>query len=114
MAATPHQADFLDCCSSPSVVTIKTVYDSYHDLEALCQCQSCEAFWFFRFHEYVNFDGGDDDLTVWYSLLTPEQGQLILQAAERPDLDFLARRPSFVKDDQGVRRVEGQPTYPWS
>jgi hypothetical protein len=108
-----HNAPFLDCCASPQVASIKLVYQECHDMEALCQCRNCEAYWFWRFHEYVDFSGGDDDLTVWYSRLTSEQGKLILEATERPDLPFLSDAPSFVKDRAGVRRVTGQPTHPW-
>ncbi len=114
MAEHVHQVEYLDCCAMPTVVTIKQVYEATHDCEALCQCQNCGTYWFYRFHEYVNFSGGDDDLTVWYSLLTPEQGRLILDSADRPDLSFLSERPSFMKDDSGVQRVHGQPIYPWS
>ena len=114
MSKHVHQAKYLDCCATPTVVTIKQVYEASHDSEALCQCQNCGAYWFWRFHEYINFSGGDDDLTVWYSLLTPEQGRLILDSPERPDLSFLSERPSFVKGDGGVQRVTGQPTHPWS
>lgn len=61
----------------------------------------------------MNFSGGDDEITIWYTQLTEEEAQRILDATDRPDLSFLSTKPSFVKDDQGVRRVVGQPTYPF-
>ena len=116
MAMSPdlYDAPYLDCCEHPQVTSIKRIYQETHDSEALCQCQNCGAYWFWRFHELVNFSGGDDDWTVWFSRLTPEQGKLILEAQERPDLPFLSTAPSFVKDAAGVRRTTGQPTYPWT
>jgi len=108
-----HKADYLDCCPQPGVVTVKQLYDSYHDMEALCQCQRCSAYWFYRFHEYVDFVGGNDDITVWYTRLTPEEGKQILDAEERPDLAFLSGKPSFMESDGQVQRVQGQPTHPW-
>lgn len=108
-----HNAPFLDCCAGRQVASIRLLYQGNHDCEALCQCQTCGAYWFYRFHEYVNFAGGDDDQTVWYSRLTPEQGKLILESPERPEMPFLSHVPSFVKDRDGVRPVTGQPTYPW-
>jgi hypothetical protein len=114
MPGPVHRAEYLDCCSTPTVVTIKQVYGASQDCEALCRCQNCGAYWFYRIHEYANSSGGEDDLTVWYSLLTPEQGKLILDSSGRPDLSFLSERPSFMEDAGGVQRVKGQPTYPWS
>lgn len=109
-----HNAAYLDCCDRPQVVTIKSLYLESHDSEALCQCQTCEAYWFWRFHEVINWSGGNDDWTVWYSWLTPAQGKLIVDAQERPDWGFLSTAPSFVKDTEGVKRVTGQPTHPGS
>lgn len=95
MPGPVHDAPFLDCCANPQVASIKTLYQESHDSEALCRCQSCGGFWFWRFHEYVAFMDEDDDWTVWYSRLTPEQGNLILEAEIRPDLSFLEKAPSL-------------------
>jgi hypothetical protein len=111
--AEADRVNYLDCCQQPALITVKSVYASDHDAEALRQCQSCGAYWFYRFHEHVTFVG-DDDLTVWYSFLTPEEGTRILEARDRPDLSFLSEKPSFLEDGQGVKRVQGQPIYPWS
>jgi hypothetical protein len=114
MPEETHNAPYLDCCADPQVASVRLVYQECHDMETLCQCQNCGVYWFWRFHEYVSFTDEDDDWTVWYSRLTPEQGRLILEAKERPDLPFLSDAPSYVKDRTGVRQVTGQPTYPWS
>ena len=107
-----HDAPYLDCCDRPQVVDVRLIYEEPHDCETLCQCKTCGAYWFWRFNEWVNFSGGDDDWTVWYSGLTPEQGKLIMEAQARPDLSFLSAAPAFRKDATGVARVKGQPTYP--
>src|SRR5262245_32510937 len=107
-----NRVEYLDCCKEPALVNVKSVYESSHDSESLLQCQHCGAFWFFRFHEYISFVS-DDDQTVWYSPLSPEEGKCILESQDRPDLSFLSERPSFMEDRQGVKRVHGQPTDPW-
>jgi hypothetical protein len=113
MPGQVHNTPYLDCCSGPQVATIKTLSQGNHDCESLCQCQNCGAYWFYRFHEYVTFMDDDDDWTVWYSRLAPEQARLILEAKDRPDLSFLENAPGFMKDRSGVQRVTSQPTDPW-
>lgn len=104
----------LDCCGSPRTTRVKTIYSSAHDAEALLQCESCGRYWFYRFHEFVDFSGGDDDITDWYSPLTDEEAAAIISAAERPNLAFLTTRPSLMIDGEGVQRVAGQPDEPWT
>lgn len=107
-----YQEPFLDCCSSAELETVKILLESSHADEIVRRCSACATFWFYRFHEHVDFSGGDDEITIWYTQLTQEEAQRILGATGRPDLSFLTGKPSFVKDDQGVRRVGGQPTQP--
>ena len=110
-----REDDYLDCCASPSLETLLTVYESSHDDELLRRCKSCGAHWFYRFHEDISFTGGDDRITVWYSPLTPDEAERIRQSGGRADLTFLSSRPSLVSDEHGVRRVAGQPSepFPW-
>ncbi len=105
--------NFLDCCENPILVEIKSIYESTHDRETLCKCKTCGSYWFYRFHEFVTFDR-PDEVTCWYSRLTPDDVDLILNSKKRPDLSFLSDRPTFMEDDEGVKRVTGQPDYPWS
>jgi len=105
--------DYLDCCEDPSLINVKKIYESTHDVEILRRCQNCGKYWFFRFHEYVSFHG-DDDITIWHSPLTDEEAKTILNSKERPDLSFLRNRVSFMEDNEGVRKVKRQPDYPWS
>jgi hypothetical protein len=84
-------------------------------MESLQQCASCGTYWFYRCHEYVNWSTGGDDLTSWYTALTGEEGER-LRTTDRDgeDLSFLATRPSWLADDDGVQRVAGAPDHPWS
>lgn len=104
--------DFLDCCKQPSLQDVLSLTDTPHESEVLRRCQICGGWWFYRFHEYVSFQG-DDSITQWYTAVTPGEAAAITGAEGRPDLSFLAKKSSFMMDDQGVSEVEGQPTHPW-
>ena len=108
-----YAVPYLDCCRQPVLETIKSLYQSRHDTEALCQCQNCQRYWFYRFSEYVTFGDDGDDLTVWYSPLNKQEAQTILQSEERPDLSFLNTRTSFMEEAGNVRKLDGQPCEPW-
>lgn len=107
---------YLDCCENPEPTTLRTLYTSSHDLESLQRCASCDAYWFYRFHEWTNWATGEDDLTSWYAPLTEEEGVRLRDTPERADMDlsFLVARPGWMSDDEGARRVTGMPDYPWS
>ena len=105
------EEDYLNCCPNPHLVHVKVILDTNRELEALCQCKNCGSYWFHRFLEIMKFDTSDDQ-TNWYSPVTQQEAQRILQAEGRPDLTFLLTRQTFREDDQGVRRVTGQPDKP--
>jgi hypothetical protein len=108
--------NYIDCCSRPRLHGLRTLYESSHDLESLRQCTSCGGYWFYRFHEYVNWHDGEDDVTSWFTPLTKEEGERLIHAAERAreDLSFLATRASWIDDKNGARPVRGAPDHPWS
>jgi hypothetical protein len=109
------RTDYLDCCEQPTLEVVRPLYQVSHDAEALMRCTRCQAPWFYRFSEYVTFDG-PDDLTSWFTRLDEEEAERI-RAAEDPaaaDLAFLEQRPSWVHDREGARQVSGQPRRPWS
>ncbi len=105
------KVSYLECCPDPYLEDVRVILDTNRETECLRRCTRCGQYWFFRFLEIMKFDGPDDQ-TSWYSSLTREQAQSILEAEGRPDLSFLRTRPTFEKDDQGVRRVSGQPDKP--
>jgi hypothetical protein len=103
--------NYLDCCSDPDLESVKVILDTNRESEGLVRCKTCGAYWFHRFLEIMKFDGPDDQ-TVWYSPVTEDEARHILDAEGRPDLRFLLTRSSFRVDDQGIRRVSGQPDEP--
>ena len=104
--------DYLDCCQTPKLANVLTIVDTTHESEILRRCEECRKWWFYRFFEFVSFDG-PDDITEWYTSLTDEEAIIIKQAKERPNLSFLGEKGSFMIDNQGVRKIKGQPTYLW-
>ena len=106
---------FLDCCDAPSLDTIRVLYESHHDLEALQICTACTTYWFYRFHEHVDWHDGNDDLTSWYTRLSTEEGAHLTHADRTAvDLAYLRRRPSWMDDREGVQLVTGAPDHPAS
>ena len=85
---------FLDCCDNSHLRFIKAILWSSHDDESLHQCENCGKYWFYRFSEYLSFEG-EDDITVWYSPLTADEGRMIIESEDRSDLSFLRSRASF-------------------
>jgi hypothetical protein len=102
----------LDCCEAPKLVLVKILLDESHNDEMLMQCERCRQFWIKRFYERVDFVGGNDEITVWYSPVSDDEAQQIQQAQGRPDFSFLSERRSFMEDKDGIRVVAGQPTEP--
>lgn len=105
------KVSYLDCCSDPDLESVKVILDTNRESEGLVRCKTCGAYWYHRFLEIMHFDR-EDDQTVWYSPVTEEEAQRIMEAQGRPDLSFLLRRPSFEEDDRGIRRVSGAPDEP--
>jgi hypothetical protein len=105
----------LTCCGRPRLVLQKTLYDKSHDSESVERCASCGVNWFHRWHEMMNFDGGADFMTDWYTRLTDEEGRTLAAAEGRPDLAFLGlgKRPAICVDEDGAKEVTGQPEWPW-
>ena len=101
-------AAFLDCCSLPELNGLRVVTESRRDLESVARCTACGSYWFYRFHEY------GDDTTSWYTPLSPAEAEQLLTDPGGVDLAFLKSRPSWMHDDDGVRRVDGAPDHPWS
>ena len=95
------------CCKSPE--TIKTLYESKHEIWAVRQCRECGQYWLYQYHEYDTFTDGDG--TTWYTLLTKSEAEKLLK--EKPDLSFLKDKKSYMEDCSGMRIVKGAPTEPW-
>jgi len=53
----------LRCCEATSRVLLKNLYEKSHDSVYVERCASCGANWFHRWHEMIDFDGGDDSVT---------------------------------------------------
>lgn len=111
--ATPS---YIDCCTKPELHRVRTLYKSNHDLESLLRCTTCQTFWFYRFHEHVDWSSGDDDLTSWYSRLTTTEGERLRDTTDPSgeDISFLRTRPSWMDDAQGIQQVDGAPDHPYS
>ncbi|MDX2643239.1 hypothetical protein PV341_06550 [Streptomyces sp. PA03-1a] len=105
---------FIDCCAGPELAWVRTLYESHHDQESLLCCAACRTYWFHRFHEYPGWSGGGDDLTTWYTRLTPAEGERLRDTADpsAEDLSFLRTRPGWMDDARGSRRVDGAPDHP--
>ena len=68
-----NSREFLDCCSSVELETVKVIFDSSHDAEYLQKCINCGTHWFYRFHEWVDYKEGNDKITSWYTKLITDE-----------------------------------------
>jgi hypothetical protein len=104
----------INCCSSPNLHTVKTIYESSHDAEWLQQCRTCKTYWFKRFYEWIDWDKGNDEITTWHTKLTADEANIILQTEKRRDLDlkYLKDRESIMNDGTSVKITTGQPVDP--
>jgi hypothetical protein len=103
----------IDCCRRPKLRWVRTLDESTHELESVLRCGRCRTFWFYRFHEHVDWSGGGDDLTSWYTQLTVAEGERLRDTTDPSgeDISFVRNRPSWMWDAHGVRRVGGAPTH---
>jgi hypothetical protein len=104
----------INCCSTPKLHTVKTIYEASHDEECLQQCRTCKTYWFKRFYEWVDWSGGNDEITTWHTKLTEDEAKIIIQTKERKELDlsYLQDRESIMDDRNSIRIVKGQPSHP--
>lgn len=101
-------ATWLDCCADPLLETEKVLNRDDHDRQTLCRCQTCGAWWFDRFYEYIHFDEArPDDQIRWFARLA-EAEAAGLMSANGPGISFLAGRPCVRLDERGAMRT----TYP--
>ena len=101
----------MDCCDSHELIVERIIYHESHDSEEICRCKNCSQYWFYRFHEHINFD--DDEITRWFTKLEDGEADILLKSKTRPDISYLALRESIQVDYSGIKKVKGQPTYPW-
>jgi hypothetical protein len=47
--------------------TIKTYYEDSHDILKLMKCNKCGAFWLYEFHEWVDYNEGNDEIFETYA-----------------------------------------------
>ena len=106
----------LRCCEATKRVLLKNLYEKSHDFVYVERCASCGAHWLHRWHEMINFDGGDDSMTDWYTRITDEECRTLLSAEDPVDYGFLGlgKRPALCIDERGTREVLGQPEHSWT
>jgi hypothetical protein len=101
----------IDCCAVPSLAVVRVLYEKSHDDEQLQRCDHCQQWWFWRFHEWMNFNDGPDEMFEWYTRITADEAAAILGAVGSPNLSFLADREAImIGPDNKPVRVLGQPT----
>jgi len=102
------KVDYLDCCSNPLLESVKAITKDDHDHRTLCRCQTCGAFWFTRFYEYIYFDVDLPDSQIhWHVRLTEEEAAAIQESGKRVRI---AGRLCF-QEDEGVVVKTGYPLF---
>jgi hypothetical protein len=104
-------ASFLDCCKHPSTTAVRVLDESTHDLDSLLRCNTCATFWFYRYHENIDWDGNGDVHLSWWVKLTDAEAIQLRDAPEphRDDLSFLTARDRWADWDGTVYHVGPVP-----
>jgi len=106
------EVEYLDCCTRPLLDVAKRLTTDDHDRQSLCRCESCGAWWLYRFYEYIHFDVDlPDDQITWFVRLTEDEAQAVLRSDGYPRLPPLAERPCFRMDERGIAITDGFPQF---
>ncbi len=66
-----------DCCQQASLVKVKEISMFYRDIEILYQCQHCQQYWLYHFHENMMWPQ-EEDITETLKKISQEESKSIL------------------------------------
>lgn len=106
----PEAIAFLDCCGEPLLETVKVLRSTECEIVSIRCCQNCQGHWYYRMLEYTLSTDAYNRRT-WYVKLAPEEVAVLEKARELSDVTCFACRPGFLKDEDGVSKIQGIPYF---
>jgi hypothetical protein len=101
------------CRTSPeTIVRVREIFDSSHSSFTLCRCSVCDQTYLEQFHEIVNWEGGGDDVYVYWTPLTKREAAQVSTRWTWNQLAELMHRRGRLVREQGERVYWSD--YPYS
>ncbi len=115
---TQH-TNYLDCCETPILETVKRFASTDTGMIAIRRCQNCRCQWFYCLEEDLRelglFRGDSDpnkyDRQIWYVRLADDEAAALVEAEATPDPNLFAERSGFLMDADGMTRIVGVPKF---
>lgn len=106
----PEPITHLDCCAAPALATAKLLHSTETEMMAVRRCGQCGCSWYYLLRACEN-RRGDYDRQAWFVRLTAEEAESLTSRAGVPDPHMFAGRPGFLRDADGLQRIEGLPYF---
>ena len=114
-----RSTNYIDCCPSPVLETVRRFSSTQTDFVAIRRCQGCGAFWFYFLREELcelnvipdDSEGCAYDRHIWYVRLAPDEANTLLGAETVPEPGLFADRPGFLKGFEGMHPIIGIPEF---
>lgn len=101
----------IDCCPEPSLKTVKTFVSTDELLIRIRRCAKCGAHWFCHVRAFEVSGCDHYNRFKWYVRLSEDEAAVLIQSDDPPATERFHDRPGFLRDDDGLNRIQGVPDY---
>ena len=101
---------FVDCCKQPVLDDVKTFLATDCESIAIRRCRNCQCHWYYHLKEYALLTD-EYNRRVWCVRLIPDEAETFVKAAQSPAASLFANRAGIVRDEDGIRKVQGVPEF---
>jgi hypothetical protein len=100
----------LDCCETPALATARLLLSTEVEMMAVRKCRHCGCCWYYVMRTCEN-RRGDYDRQSWFVRLSADEAESLTSRPGVPDPQMFAGRPGFLRDADGLQRIEGLPYF---
>ena len=101
----------IDCCAFPALKTVKNFISTDELLIRIRSCANCGTFWYCHEIAYETNSSEYYDRCKWYVRLSPEEAKELTDADQAPNPEMFRGRAGFVRDDDGMCKTTGIPSF---